>query len=169
MPDDWNEPFHLNPQVRFALSSSSVFSRTDSTTDSERFYESILELLEDIDEQQEVNDLLKWWNMWAISKINHTRFQRMNILPTGTYFPIIFQHVALQRRIPPCQRFERGGRNWKQLGNQQMVIVYPLLNSICRCATVLSHIHVHWTIDFHSFCQQWIYKWHIDKQSHARY
>ena len=35
-------------------------------TDSERFYNSILELLElleDWDEQQEVKDLLKWWNM----------------------------------------------------------------------------------------------------------
>ena len=32
-------------------------------TDSERFYDSILELLEDWDEQQEVKDLLKWWNM----------------------------------------------------------------------------------------------------------
>ena len=32
-------------------------------TDSEQFYNSILELLEDWDEQQEVKDLLKWWNM----------------------------------------------------------------------------------------------------------
>ncbi|KAF6741086.1 hypothetical protein DFP72DRAFT_863184 [Ephemerocybe angulata] len=34
-------------QVRFALSSASVFSRTDRETDSETFYTSILELLED--------------------------------------------------------------------------------------------------------------------------
>ena len=32
-------------------------------TNSEWFYDSILELLEDWDEQQEVKDLLKWWNM----------------------------------------------------------------------------------------------------------
>lgn len=33
------------------------------TTDSERFYDSILEILEDPEEQQEVQALLKWWNM----------------------------------------------------------------------------------------------------------
>ena len=49
-------------QVRFALSSVSVFSRTDMTTDSERFYDSILEVLEDADEQEEVRNLLTWWN-----------------------------------------------------------------------------------------------------------
>jgi hypothetical protein len=31
-------------------------------TDSERFYNSILDLLEDVDERREVEDLLKWWN-----------------------------------------------------------------------------------------------------------
>jgi hypothetical protein len=49
-------------QVRFALSSSSVFSRTDTTTDSERFYNSLLEILDDPAEKQEVDTLLKWWN-----------------------------------------------------------------------------------------------------------
>ena len=32
-------------------------------TNLEQFYNSILELLEDVDEQQEVDNLLKWWNM----------------------------------------------------------------------------------------------------------
>jgi hypothetical protein len=49
-------------QVRFALSSSAVFSRTDTVTDSERFYDTVLDLFEDVEEQQEVNDLLMWWN-----------------------------------------------------------------------------------------------------------
>jgi hypothetical protein len=31
-------------------------------TDSERFYSTILDLLEDPDEADEVNDLLEWWN-----------------------------------------------------------------------------------------------------------
>ena len=39
-------------QVQFAISSSSIFSRADLTTDSEWFYDSILKLLKDIDEQQ---------------------------------------------------------------------------------------------------------------------
>lgn len=51
-------------QVRFALSSSPVFSRTDTATDSERFYNSILDLFFDPEEQEEVNDLLAWWNRW---------------------------------------------------------------------------------------------------------
>ncbi len=49
-------------KARFALSSSSVFSRTDTITDSERFYNSILELLEEPDEFEEVDSLLLWWN-----------------------------------------------------------------------------------------------------------
>lgn len=49
-------------QVRFALSSSPVFSRTDTATDSERFYNSIVDLFDDVDEQEEVNDLVVWWN-----------------------------------------------------------------------------------------------------------
>ena len=49
-------------QVRFALSSSSVFSRTDTVTDSERFYNSLLEILDDPAEKKEVDALLKWWD-----------------------------------------------------------------------------------------------------------
>ncbi|KAG0707424.1 hypothetical protein DFH29DRAFT_994866 [Suillus ampliporus] len=52
---------YIATQVRFLLSSSSVFSRTDTTTDSETFYHSLLDLFEDPDECQEVDDLLTWW------------------------------------------------------------------------------------------------------------
>jgi hypothetical protein len=51
-------------QVRFALSSSSVFSRTDMATDSERFYNSVLLYFEDVDEKEEVDKLLGWWNQY---------------------------------------------------------------------------------------------------------
>ncbi|KAG1739740.1 hypothetical protein EDB19DRAFT_1895445 [Suillus lakei] len=46
---------------RFSLSSLSVFSCTDMVTDSENFYHSILDLLEDPDESEEVGDLMMWW------------------------------------------------------------------------------------------------------------
>lgn len=52
----------MNIQVRFALCSASVFSRTDNVTDSETFYNSILDLLEDVEEKEEVQNLLNWWN-----------------------------------------------------------------------------------------------------------
>jgi hypothetical protein len=52
-------------QLRFALSSSSVFCRTDTLTDSERFYESVLDFLEHPDEQKEVCEPLNWWN-WLV-------------------------------------------------------------------------------------------------------
>ena len=42
--------------------SSLVFSRTDTVTDSEQFYNSLLELFEDLDEKQEVDEVLVWWN-----------------------------------------------------------------------------------------------------------
>ena len=40
--------------------SAQVFSHTDQVTDSERFYNSILELLDDADEKGEVNQLIAW-------------------------------------------------------------------------------------------------------------
>jgi hypothetical protein len=51
-------------QVRFALSSAAVFSRSDTITDSERFYNSVLDYFEDVDEQEEVKELLVWWNRY---------------------------------------------------------------------------------------------------------
>ena len=53
-------------QVRFALSSSPVFSRMDTTTDSETFYNSVLSLLEDEEEKDEIHKLLMWWNQCVI-------------------------------------------------------------------------------------------------------
>jgi len=53
---------YVATQVRFALSSSPVFSRSDLATDSERFYNSILDLFDDPDEKREVSDLVVWWN-----------------------------------------------------------------------------------------------------------
>ncbi|KAG2053002.1 hypothetical protein BDR06DRAFT_1055459 [Suillus hirtellus] len=53
---------YIATQVRFALSSSSVFSRTDTSTDSETFYHSLLDLFEDPDKSKEVDELLTWWN-----------------------------------------------------------------------------------------------------------
>ena len=49
-------------KVQFALLSSSVFSHTNKICDSEQFYNSLLELLYDADEQKEVEELLIWWN-----------------------------------------------------------------------------------------------------------
>ncbi|KAG1785044.1 uncharacterized protein HD556DRAFT_1435286 [Suillus plorans] len=52
---------YIAMQIGFSLSSLSVFSRTDTVTDSENFYHSILDLLEDPDESEEVGDLMTWW------------------------------------------------------------------------------------------------------------
>src|SRR5215471_15279049 len=49
-------------QVRFALSSTAVFSRSDTITDSHRFYNSVLDLFDDVEESKEVNELMTWWN-----------------------------------------------------------------------------------------------------------
>ncbi|KAG2092958.1 uncharacterized protein F5147DRAFT_747984 [Suillus discolor] len=42
--------------------SSLIFSWTNTTTDSETFYHSLLDLFKDPDESKEVDDLLTWWN-----------------------------------------------------------------------------------------------------------
>ncbi|KAH6908694.1 hypothetical protein BKA70DRAFT_1426588 [Coprinopsis sp. MPI-PUGE-AT-0042] len=55
---------YIAAQVGFGLSSSPVFSRTDLITDSESFYASIMTLLEDPEEQDEVRQLLAWWDRY---------------------------------------------------------------------------------------------------------
>ncbi|KAJ3534587.1 hypothetical protein NMY22_g6866 [Coprinellus aureogranulatus] len=65
---------YIATQVRFALSDSPTFSRTDQLTDSEYFYNLIIDLLEDESEQAEVRDLLKWWDQQIFpSQVNHVR------------------------------------------------------------------------------------------------
>ena len=76
-------------QVRFALSSSSVFSRTDTTTDSEHFYE----ILEDPEEQQEVQALMKWWNMWALYNTIQ-KFKLLNMILSINNRHIFPNHVS---------------------------------------------------------------------------
>jgi hypothetical protein len=68
-------------QVRFALTSSPVFSRTDTVTDSERFYNTVLDLFEDVDEQEEVNDLEMWWNRYGFTLVSfHCDYSRTHVL-----------------------------------------------------------------------------------------
>ena len=86
-------------QTRFALSSSAVFSRTDTVTDSERFYNSILEYFEDIDEQDEVRELLIWWNrsVFMISYSVYSRFAYM-VPYAGKSFLLIPRRIAFLLR-----------------------------------------------------------------------
>jgi hypothetical protein len=56
---------YIATQLRFALSSSSVFCRSDTATDSERFYESVLDFLDHPEEKDNVADLLNWWNWYC--------------------------------------------------------------------------------------------------------
>jgi len=53
-------------QLCFALCPSSVFCRTDTYTNSECFYGSVLAFLDHPDEQAEVHALLDWWNWWVL-------------------------------------------------------------------------------------------------------
>ncbi|KAH6867821.1 hypothetical protein BKA70DRAFT_1379857 [Coprinopsis sp. MPI-PUGE-AT-0042] len=54
---------YVATQVRFALSSSPTFSRTDLVTDSERFYGSVIQAFSDKQEEDNVRSLLAWWDM----------------------------------------------------------------------------------------------------------
>ena len=56
-----------------------MFSRTDTVTDSDRFYNSILELFDDIEEQEEVRELIEWWNRyvrWELADIRNINLMR---------------------------------------------------------------------------------------------
>ncbi|KAI6019112.1 hypothetical protein EDC04DRAFT_2869954 [Pisolithus marmoratus] len=62
-------------QARFVLTSAQVFSHTALVTDSEWFYNSIMELLEDPDEIDEVELLMGWWNC-ALVRIRQKQAKR---------------------------------------------------------------------------------------------
>jgi len=66
--------FYLNAfQLCFALSSSSVFSRTDTSTDLEQFYESVLDFLDHPDEKNDVHDLfflMELFQMQQLAKLS---------------------------------------------------------------------------------------------------
>ena len=117
-------------QVQFALSSASVFSRTDTTTDSEQFYNSILKVLEDADEQEEIWNLLTGWNGWVCTA-RHKIGSCLACWPIGIFFQTTFQDIMLWKRIPHCRRFERSRWNLRQLWNPQ-VRTHPLLLTNAR-------------------------------------
>ncbi|KAH6885583.1 hypothetical protein BKA70DRAFT_1444974 [Coprinopsis sp. MPI-PUGE-AT-0042] len=56
---------YIATQVRKSLPrglKGHIFSRSDTITDSERFYNSLISLMEDPEEQAEVKVLLRWWD-----------------------------------------------------------------------------------------------------------
>lgn len=72
-------------QVRFALTSASIFSRTDKVTDSETFYTSIYDLLADPLETKEVQELLAWWNKYVGRSIRGSLKQTKLIITEGSF------------------------------------------------------------------------------------
>ncbi|KAG2113776.1 uncharacterized protein F5147DRAFT_571027 [Suillus discolor] len=84
---------YVATQVRFSLSSSSVFSRTDTVTDSKNFYHSILDLLEDPDESEEVTDLMTWWTRFVTSSAS---ISKLTLVIVG-FFQILLRHSALSK------------------------------------------------------------------------
>ena len=79
-------------QARFALTSAQVFSCTDLITNSEHFYTSILNLLDDTDKKDEVDQLLMWWNRYVFI---------VNVVPVQmTVFRQIFPLYADREWVP---------------------------------------------------------------------
>ncbi|KAJ3533220.1 hypothetical protein NMY22_g7421 [Coprinellus aureogranulatus] len=87
---------YIATQLRFALSSASVFCRTDKETDSETFYTSVLELFEDPEEQDEVRDLIEWWNRRIFPSFSNIR----RVVPANSALSRIKEkRAALQARL----------------------------------------------------------------------
>ncbi|KAF7968770.1 hypothetical protein HWV62_29340 [Athelia sp. TMB] len=53
---------YVATQVRFSLSSHSVFSRNNCVTETEQFYNTCMDLFLDPRERSEITALLSWWN-----------------------------------------------------------------------------------------------------------
>lgn len=79
-----------------------MFSRTDGETDSETFYTSVLELLEDPLEQDEVKPLMLWWNQLVLSP--HLSVP-CNAELKQAYLPVILECP------PPCANSQCFGKD----------------------------------------------------------
>ena len=90
--------------------STQVFSRTDLATDSERFYNSILELLDDPDEKGEVNQLMAWWNRCVICETTDL----LLIKGTDKYFRYILTSNASRPKTVLFPGFARSVRSTKR-------------------------------------------------------
>ncbi|KAG1892880.1 uncharacterized protein F5891DRAFT_963751 [Suillus fuscotomentosus] len=90
---------YIATQVRFSLSSSSVFSRTDTVTDSENFYHTILDLLDDPDEIQEVTDLMTWWTRRVFP---NSSCSQQSISQNSALSKIREKRAALRERNTAC-------------------------------------------------------------------
>jgi hypothetical protein len=76
------------------LTSSPIFSRTDTVTDSETFYSSILDLFDDVEEQGEVKDLIAWWNRYVPPPFINAFDPRLALLRLQSNFPQLFGRTA---------------------------------------------------------------------------
>ncbi|TEB17635.1 hypothetical protein FA13DRAFT_1720561 [Coprinellus micaceus] len=70
---------YIATQVCFSPSSMSDFSHADTVMDSEYFYQLIVDLLDDPEEAEEVDHLLKWWNQSSLFKFPSTAIPFINI------------------------------------------------------------------------------------------
>ncbi|KAJ2911745.1 hypothetical protein MD484_g8668, partial [Candolleomyces efflorescens] len=95
---------YVATQVRFALCSSSVFSRTDRESDSETFYQTVLELLEDPEEEEEVKELLKFWDQRIFPAAAHAA----RIPPQNSALGIIKAKRAAKRAALNQQSVNNG-------------------------------------------------------------
>ncbi|KAH6888935.1 hypothetical protein BKA70DRAFT_1121308, partial [Coprinopsis sp. MPI-PUGE-AT-0042] len=86
---------YICTQVQFSLTSAAIFSRSDAEADSETFYNSVLDLLKDPEEQEEVKDLLSWWDKRIFPSFSNTK----RVLPVNSAFARIKSKRARLRDI----------------------------------------------------------------------
>jgi hypothetical protein len=95
-------------------------------TDSENFYHSILDLLEDPDENEEVIDLMTWWMWFVVHLINH-KYGKLTD-STAVFFLIPHLHSIVLAKAVCCRKF---GQNAPPCKNELMLTVYNLFILYC--------------------------------------
>ncbi|KAG6903668.1 hypothetical protein DXG01_015865, partial [Tephrocybe rancida] len=87
---------YIATQVTFSLCSSSIFSQTDNVSNSEQFYNSVLETFMDLDNSDEVAKLLNWWNRSILYLTHHYSAALRTARPDRQVFP---GHLMTSERI----------------------------------------------------------------------
>ena len=101
------------------------------STDSERFYNTVLELLQDPDEDEEVNALLNWWNKSVHISLSDACAVRTEDI-SGNSFPVFCQEPNRAPRTACSPRYESVASPARAHWKLQKLVVQELLQNRAR-------------------------------------
>ncbi|KAF7967745.1 hypothetical protein HWV62_33274 [Athelia sp. TMB] len=112
---------YVATMVRFSLTSSNTFSRSDYVTDSERFYNTVMLLFTDIRARGRMNELKAWWDLKIFPGGSAAKAPMLTDTPLALMLAQLDaeQEAAQSQEDQLDQTGEQTGSQMEQAGGQQ--------------------------------------------------